>query len=184
MAPLRMLREHLPPRLLPPDLYRKAFIAGGYAADQDLAQDIDVWVRCSDLDTVQSRLLEHLKGLGSEYAFEVQNMTEEQVADGHGYDQVPVFIRKVALVTFAGFKPVHLMVTDAPMAAVLEGFDISTHQIALDYYGMECPGAEWTPVTALPVARLANSRTPARMEKIMARYAHLRTAPQEVPVGE
>jgi hypothetical protein len=72
-------------------------------------------------------------------------------------------------------KPIHVMVTTAlTPIQLLCSFDISTHQVAVDERGREIFGPNWTNVMEAPVQLKGTPSTPARLEKITARYAHLR----------
>ena len=167
---------YLPPNLLPSLLAPAAFIAGGFAAHQDLATDIDVWVQTEDLHSTRRLMLTHLSAYGFPLTAVATEM-EQFTGDSCGYEDITANILKVARVDQGNQKPIHLMVTDAPPLMLLLNFDISTHQIALTESGV-IRGPEWTDVTDEPVVikNHGTSKTGARLEKIRARYAHLRRA--------
>lgn len=164
-----------PPGLIPTEIEYRAFIAGGWAACPALATDMDVWVMAdtTDVDAYRQMLLDHLRA-ERRYSFLEQEPGEETIK----YEGVTCTIRKVAIV-YAGGRPVHLMVTDGTLLAVLENFDISTHQIAITWNGEVVPGPDWTPITEPPrVLQNVNDKTQARLEKICQRY-HLTPFQQE-----
>ena len=169
------LEPHVPDNLLH-DAY-DGFIAGGYAACPERASDIDVWVTThDDLHSVRRCLLAHLSAQG--YAVFPETAELGVRVDGFGYDEMDVNILKVAVIERSGKLPIHLMVTDAPVMAVLLHFDVSTHQVALvpHYMGVQTIyGPEWTPLTDEPVQIKETSATNTRMEKIRTRYADMRT---------
>jgi hypothetical protein len=74
------------------------------------------------------------------------------------------------------------MVTDGTVEQVIEGFDVSTHMIAITDYGVY-RGPDWTPITCRPRAVNPNSGTPARLAKISKRFGFLYSE-QEVVDGE
>ena len=167
----------IPRNLLPEGLV--AFIAGGYAACPALAEDMDVWVstRLSrkpvlPLPELRQLILDHLKQQG--FMFAPQDDTRQTEAGLEGYE-IEVNILKVAMVSGESLfesdyrLPIHILVTDANCSQVLEGFDISTHQVALTYDG-PVVGRDWTPLTEEPVVLKNSPKTPARLEKIRNRY--------------
>lgn len=164
----------LPAGLLPDHLAKRAFIAGGYAACPDLAADIDVWVDAGDRMTeVRQELLAHLAD--RRWAITPQDGTDSRRLDGEDYDgDLEVDIRKVCVIPWN--PPIHLMVTNRGLKAVLAAFDISTHQVGIDPWGVRQEGREFTPLTESPEVLRHTSTTAARLEKIRTRYAHLRKA--------
>ena len=57
--------------------------------------------------------------------------------------------------------------------AIIERFDISTHQVALTATGRVVVGKGWTPPHVRPVIlRHTGDRTHKRFEKICQRYGH------------
>lgn len=165
----------LPENLVPKVFSSAAFIAGGYAACPTLATDIDVWVQCEDLDEARTSLLAHLAT--NRFVYQPQDEASSFEGDGCGYEDITANIQKVALVMVPGYKPIHLLVTDAPPLMLLLNFDISTHQIALTDSG-EIRSPEWTALDQEPlvVKNHDTSKTVERLARITARYAHLREA--------
>lgn len=165
----------LPAGLLPRPYNKTAFIAGGYAACPGLASDIDVWVQCEDLHETRRLLLAHLSTMGFALFAEGEPLESSFTGDSCGYEDITANIVKVARIETAAFKPVHLMVTDAPPLMLLLNFDISTHAIALTDDGV-VRSPEWTDLTQEPVVikNQGTSKTEERLAKISARYAHLR----------
>lgn len=175
----------LPPNLIPTDLH--AFIAGGYAACPDLASDCDVWVTVPKDTLVQTRgaLLAHLMREGFSFCEEGGRDTHD-VGDPQ-YDLNTVITDKVAIVAayIQGRNvPIHLLVTDGNVDDVLEGFDISTHQCAITPKRDErlYTGNDWTPLDEEPYVIRWTEPTRARLDKIRARYAHLRKESNEAVI--
>jgi hypothetical protein len=151
----------IPANLLP-EPYRQSFcIAGGYAACPALAKDQDVWVYgipTAQLSAVRQELLVHLSqqtvSPRSRRAFSVYPAEDTRTAES--YCQEFIQIKKVAADIYrpgAGHhqKQIHLMVTDAQNpGAILEGFDISTHQVALGPGGEVWTGGGYTAPPCLP----------------------------------
>ena len=162
----------IPKELLPSDLANCAFIAGGYAACPALATDIDVWVyiqkESETLREARARILGWLESEMWPYEEEEANSRREGF-DKDGYSISSV---KVAVVRSPHWShPVHIIVTNAQPAELLETFDISTHQVAI-VFGNVVKGSKWTPVTQPPVMLRNTPTTPERMEKIRTRYGH------------
>lgn len=92
----------------------------------------------------------------------------EKADDSYGDGRIEIY--KVAVVNTESLK-IHLMVTTArTIQDILDGFDVSTHQIAIGSNGYVVKGRGWTPITEAPVALLNNPQTPERMERIARRY--------------
>lgn len=167
----------IPKNLLPEGCY--TFIAGGWAACPALADDMDVWVslkqsaysiRKLGIEKARTAILAHLQQqIFSYWTVEEQDDSRQTEAVVAGYE-INVNIRKVAKVTsYEWHQPIHVIVTDASVYQVLEGFDISTHQIAITDNGIVL-GEEWTSVTEEPIVLHMSTQTPARLEKIRNRY--------------
>lgn len=176
---MRNVPSCVPHDILPNDMW--GFVAGGYAACPSLAGDIDLWVNESDdnedieaatLLLRRQRILTHLMSRG--FSFQEEQSLRTEAVDGDGYDNLPVTTMKVAKVMFYP-KPIHIMVANASIVAVLKAFDVSTHQIAVTNRDQELRGPDWTPLNVLPVAFRVTETTIARMDKITKRYAHLRS---------
>jgi hypothetical protein len=177
----------IPANLLP-EAYQKSYcVAGGWAACPALAQDMDVWVygiETSELETVRCELIAHLSAENAKVPyyrrpFYVEQQTEARNTDAREeYESKTVEIRKVAKVEVklsprARRKVIHLLVTDARNPAeILDGFDVSTHAVAIDYSGAVWKGIGFTAPHIPPVALLMNEKTPARMRKIALRFGH------------
>lgn len=160
------------PLNLLPDAYRTSWcVAGGWAACPSLAGDQDVWVfGYPDLKKLRVLLLKHL----AEGRFQFQE--EGQTQTGSSYS-LSFGILKVAEVTLPNrLHAIHLMVTNhASALAIIETFDISTHQIAITHDGNVILGSGWTPLTQPPVmisTNIGKPTTPARMHKLALRYNH------------
>jgi hypothetical protein len=161
--------------LLPPGM--EACVAGGYAAHPAMASDIDVWVMSPlDLNKVREDLLSHFYTSGMVFEEQQETRSHDITNALCGYEGLNIVVLKVAKVTLPDVeKPIHVMVTSAVSPVqVLCAFDISTHQIAIDQFGDEVMGPGWTPCYAAPEVLKNTPTTPARLEKITARYAHLR----------
>lgn len=175
----------IPKGLLPEDLMGCAFIAGGYAACPALASDIDVWVKVADsavagssaeegtqetttLQESRTRILAHLE----EEFFPYEPQETTITSSGQNADGYPISVLKVAVVRSPHLShPIHIMVYAGTIEELLGCFDISTHQIALSFGGV-IKGSHWTPVTEPPriIPGSTSVQTPARLEKIQARY--------------
>lgn len=145
-------------------------IAGGYAACPALAGDIDIWilgVEPGHLEQERARALLHLQNLDTR----TTESNDARTAMGRdNYEGIDIEIRKVAYVN-AGPKHIHVMVTNAESPnALLSSFDISTHAVALLPNGFIVTGNGFTTPHERPVAVRENGKTPARMEKIRARF--------------
>lgn len=153
-----------------PKRYRAdVFIAGGYAADQELAGDIDVWVtvRPGTLDRARNEILKQLDNDGVPHSIEVDSRAVSN--DAYSWSL------KVAMI-FAGVideKPIHVIVTENNPWGVLASFDISTHQIAILNDGEILKGENWTPINTPPIKLKDTATTDERIEKITKRYEHL-----------
>lgn len=174
----------IPPTLLPDDLQRNAFIAGGYAACPALALDMDVWVKVDRNDSLpeaKQRILDWLESTMWPYdaATTRPSIVGTVGANADGYDGMGVFVQKVATVKSQYLThPYHIMVVNVDPRTLIETFDISTHQIAIAF-GNVIKGSGWTPITEPPRVLKMTPTTPERLEKIAARYGHALT-PQEV----
>jgi hypothetical protein len=153
------IRDFLPPGT-------RFFIAGGWAADPDKASDIDVWVSTDNVDWTRQLLLNYLVESLVTFTEEHSKEGEESyLADIH----TPV--RKVAYIPFQP-KPIHLLAVEGGVYDTLEGFDISTHQIAINDDGEIIKGSRWTPTTVPPIVLIETGTTEARLQKIAERYGH------------
>lgn len=174
------LSPHIPPNFLPLALEQRSFIAGGYAACPQRASDIDLWVTdiTGRLEQSREMILAHLGAAG--YHVTPETTREGFRVNGHGYDEMDCRILKVGYVTRDGALPIHVMVTDAPLLAVLLNFDISTHQCAFirqgdTWHNHLVYGPRWTPLNVYPLVLKPTTSTPGRLEKIATRYADMRS---------
>lgn len=190
MASNRLLPFHV----LPEEWQDEAFIAGGFACNRDLANDIDLWVTVpvgNDIDAVRQELLDNLRVTGFIFEEQVDVRTHEgfPVTGEDGYD-INLEVRKVAKVTgqfsFTFAKPIHLLVTNGNVDEMLAAFDLSTHQIALvnvfSPVPLEVKGPSWTPPTVVPIVLRDTPTTSARWKKLMDRYQQFRPVPGEPQV--
>ncbi len=162
-------------------------VAGGWAACPALATDMDVWVYGAptiDLSLRRAALLAHLEQWAAtnntkrpiwpekRYRVSPQETSETFLA----YEGLDCAIEKVAVITLprtAQAKPIHLMVTDAPdPGTLLQGFDVSTHAVAIDHTGRIFRHPQWTAPHQTPIEILHNEHTPDRMARIAARFGH------------
>lgn len=181
----------LPKNLLPEEWRNESFIAGGYAADSTLANDVDVWVTvpvANSLAAVRLELLAHLEAQGFEFVTSVIRTVDEEVALGYSIEVGgELFLDNCQVVVVTGrrnggafVQPIHLIVTNGDVDDVLSGFDISTHQLALVPQTSRTPefgtvyGEGWTSITEEPVVLRDTPHTADRLKKITARYAHMR----------
>lgn len=152
---------------LPPLLRDTAVIAGGYALDPERASDVDLWVLTdggSDIATTRLRMLYYLR---------VKNIPHRESAVVFDDEHYPT-AHLVATIDhgFAG-KPVQLLVSEKNNAQELvDGFDISTHALAVDRTGKVTVSKHWTSLSE--PARVMRWTTPEetlyRLEKISGRY--------------
>ena len=157
----------IPSNLLPANT--DWFIAGGYAACPALASDRDVWVTAetSDMDATRERILAHLETEFEKWQIVVLEPSQRQ-------EGTYALSLKVARVITPGV-PCEIIVTDAENAhALIDGFDVSTHQIAILPNGMVVKGALWTSITERPIKLRDSDTTDARMVKIATRYGHVK----------
>ena len=190
----------IPANLLPED-YRESYcVAGGWAACPAMAQDQDVWVygvETDQLEAVGTQLLSWLQGENSKVPyyrrpFWVEAQVEARSTEAREeYESKTVEIRKVAKVEVklsprARRKVIHLLVTDARNPAeILDGFDVSTHAVAIDYSGAIWQHDGYTSPHVAPVALLMNVKTPARTARIARRFGHPAAAENlEAGVGD
>jgi hypothetical protein len=157
---------------IPPSYWQRAYIAGGWAACPALAQDMDVWILATNKQANDPDF--KLEDLRARVLKAMPRVTRAEDSDETGdYGGVEIKIRKVCLIEDAFGVKVHVMVTDAPIIeTVLANFDISTHQVAIDYRGLVIRGNCWTPITQPPIVveERRNEHTEGRLKKITERY--------------
>ena len=148
------------------------FIAGGYAACPALATDVDIWVMSPD-DAIaeHERLALHLRSVCPDESLLIDPAPNTDA----GFHQQEEYLNsqtlKVAQLWKDG-REFHILVTRQTLEEVLEGFDISTHQVALTSTGRVVTGKSWTPPHVRPVELISMPRTAARMAKICSRFGH------------
>lgn len=169
--------------LLPEELHDKAFIAGGYAHNPELAEDIDLWVVGQEDMEATANVIRAHAGIPAiddindpgyavnPHGFMVAYNTSIEVPD-------PGYVPGKVHVWFAKFITVQLLVTRQPdIDTLLSYFDITTHKIA---YPLNAPGTfrvgeGYFPTGAQP--RVSRWDSPAhtlrRLQKIAARYNHV-----------
>jgi hypothetical protein len=148
-------------------------IAGGYAACPQLAGDMDVWVLAgpqpygSGLEQLAERICKANPVIVPHAPME----TDPPYILDHGCT-----IFKVGAQYPPSGVTVHLMATEcSTIQELLDCFDISTHQCALNKDGEFIKGRNWTPITESPVELFSTPNTAARLAKIRARYQQFKT---------
>lgn len=173
----------IPTNLLPKDGDWAWCIAGGWAACPALGEDRDVWVFNLGKATLEAKRDELGAHVLKRYRHRVTLSTETREAPGYEQEETGVTILKVADISLSQPYPgdrgaghsakIHLMVTDAlsPLH-ILQGFDISTHAIAIDATGTIWKHPKWTSVVEPPVIlyESRSGKTPARMQRICQRF--------------
>lgn len=153
---------------LPSTMWGRAVVAGGFAADETKAKDVDLWVLASPGTTEHGIIKERLDIKHTPTGF-VNYVPGNGVFYGGRY-------LVATIVQGLGERNVQLLTTDHPSSwDLVNSFDISTHAIAKYFTSGQCAvvvGTKWTPVTVQP--RVLRFSTPidtlARLEKICARY--------------
>jgi hypothetical protein len=120
--------------LLPKGLHARLAIAGGYAADPDKAEDIDLWVldiAVDDFDGVEQAIRRHLVNDGKLVCEERPHSDsihyEEHV--GH-FRVVSVQNAEIGDGKWSRVVPVQIILTKQPtLQHLLEQFDISSHAL-------------------------------------------------------
>lgn len=157
------------PGLLPDDT--RYFVAGGFAACPALASDVDIWVESAYYNTTLSRS-ELLKHLINTYRSDRVSV-EESGDDVCAYSDVGECFQTMKVASVRGFNGVtyHIMVTTGTVREVLNGFDISTHQVAITNEGEIVVGDNYTKPSEMPRILRMTPTTPERLQKITQRYA-------------
>lgn len=156
-------------------------IAGGFAAAPALANDIDVWIydveeiAPGDIEFVRNELAKQLR-----VKFGLYNFTpSDETRTSSNYSQENVTILKVGVLEdpMGLRKPIHIMVTNAnsPMG-ILDGFDISTHAVAILPDGTVLQHPHYTPPQQFPQTMRWNEKTPERLKRIAKRFGHEKAA--------
>jgi len=157
----------IPARLLPGDL--RYCVAGGWAACPALATDVDVWVygvEHEEFDGECGRITRHLS---KTYYDDFDPLTEQTKLVT--YDHV-IPVRKIGRVYDDVAQATYdIMVCEANTPyQLLDGFDISTHMVAIDYTGRVIKHDLWTPSKQMPLINRMTSKTGDRMRKICKRF--------------
>lgn len=155
------------------------FVAGGWAACPALATDMDIWVISRTPAPTRTELLDHFKMRLFVDEYE-EERSDEVEGDVDAYSN-PLTL-KVARVSI-GQKRFHILVTSGDITDVLNGFDISTHQVAITDSGTVVRGYSWTPITEPPVKLKDTPTTDVRMLKIATRYGHAIALTEHSTVG-
>lgn len=149
-------------------------IAGGYAACPQLAGDMDLWVLAGP-----QRFGEGLEKLAIKICAENPVIVPFE-ADGV---EIPYILDHGCKILKVGTQyppsglPLHIMVTEcSSISALLDCFDISTHQCALNQEMEFIKGRKWTPITEPPVELFSTPNTAVRMAKIRTRYQQFKQA--------
>lgn len=146
---------------LPEELHGRVVVAGGYAVDARLAEDIDLWVPAAGL-SAELAIQHHLDARGLSSAMDV--------ADG-SYDG-----RRLVATIEHGYegKNVQILTSNYLTAQQLvDSFDISTHMLAKRIVGPQVTfGSKWTSKYDQPqVLRFTTpEHTLQRLVKICDRY--------------
>lgn len=141
-----------------PDVYPKthssikqAFVAGGYAVAPALTSDMDIWLvidQKEDLERVKQHVITYL-----EDRYGLDRVTRETSAAEEGewalldeYETHPrgFFTLKVAKVRVTKSFSWHIMVTTGGVHDVINAFDLSTSQVAIDDRGVVFRGDDYT----------------------------------------
>lgn len=162
-------------RYLPEDMWPRAIVAGGYAADPDCAADIDLWVIGGDMEVDAFRIRKH------------NHMGTFSSLDSSPYEQ---FSNEFAVVTEqvvemklgkfgSTYLPVQILVSsDKNFRDLLERFDISTHQVGIslepEIAGRHrlVKGSKFTETTVQPrvITWTRPEQTIRRLKKVTSRY--------------
>lgn len=146
-------------------------IAGGWAACPALATDLDVFVFAGKLsiDVAREQLVAHLKDEYGDYSFSEQDDNRIQLDQ---YEHLTVQIRKVGYVDGYGV-PIHVCVTTAQSVPMLiDGFDISTHAVAITSFGRVIKSENYTPPQERPRIVHMTTTSVERLRKISERFGH------------
>ena len=136
---------------------RDIFIAGGFVVNPPLALDVDLWFPFSLLPEIQKKAK----------TFDFTPSTE--IYEPSGAESI---LTLGTVITEEGTHPIHLLVTGQTVFSVLEGFDLSVHQIAETLDGFTVMGPRYTyPTEEIEVLGYwTPNRTLARYQKLCARY--------------
>ncbi len=150
-------------------------IAGGFAACPDKAGDCDVWVligvqQIESLSTVRERILRLLIARNIRFVEEQSDWSGVEGSYATGVNVGSIKVAKLA-------DGRQIIVSNAASAAeLLQGFDVSTHRVALTSDGELVRGEGFTPIDQPARALLQNSKTPERLAKCSKRYGQIAEA--------
>lgn len=164
-----------------PDVYPKthgriigAFVAGGYAVSPALADDIDVFVTVvpsahpGNLERVKQDILAYLN---DQYGLDTVAEILDATVNHERQDTYETIFEtlKVARVLLAGIT-YHVMVTTGNIGDVLNSFDLSICQVAIDELGAVHKGIDYTTPFEPIVVLKDTPTTYQRMVKYMTRF--------------
>lgn len=159
------------PAGLIPESY-KWCVAGGFAACPALARDIDVWVygiAPEQVETTQQQLQHQIATGPCGHGF----ASSDERLSSSSYSQEFIQILKVGDVHWNGNRKHHVIVTDANSPeSILDGFDLSTHAVAIMPDGKVVTHPLWTAPHVLPQVMRSDANTPARLVRVAARFGH------------
>jgi len=136
---------------------RDIFIAGGFVVNPHLAMDVDLWFPFDCLPEIQ------------ENAKKFDFTPADVLYEPSGAENI---LTLGTVITEEGTHPIHLLVTGQSVFSVLEGFDLSVHQIAETLDGFTVFGPDYTYPTEeiMVLGYWTPNRTLARYKKLCARY--------------
>ena len=156
---------------LPKGLHRDACVAGGYAADPEQANDIDLWVlgiTPEQFDTVEREIRQHLH---NNYLL---SSVDPPLRDSQHYDEHPGQFRVVSIQSGPAPMGVQILITKQPtLGQLLKQFDISTHALGYMVVSREVEQAEgWTSIMEPPrvLTYARPTATTLRLDRVVARY--------------
>ena len=162
----------IPTNLLPENV--KWCIAGGYAACPALAGDVDIWVMAEGpIFDAYAQIVTHLQQTFDDERLVISprpDMSHDRSVHELYVDDVTIEVAQL----YTDGRNFHIMVTyNATPEAIIQRFDISTHQVAVTSTGRVVLGPQWTPPHVMPtIIRHTGDRTAKRYEKICHRYGH------------
>jgi hypothetical protein len=163
-------------KFVPPEARRRMVIAGGYAANPELAGDIDLWILADhkgekfDAQAVVKHLREEVDVVNVRRRAGYPNSNLVAAVPGVSRRWLEYHLSERAVTVDK--KEIHVLVSDfrTPQELV-DSFDISTHAIALDRSRFTFAKFYTSPRVTPHVARFDTpGSTLARLEKICARY--------------
>jgi hypothetical protein len=187
--------------LIPQSLHSKTWIAGSAAIAPQTAADIDVWVFCT-LEELGQLTLARVRQWPTFAGVSVNGQQldgtagegHEEGSEGGKWTDLGVYlignVRR-----YGSDQPIQVLAVDTEKGAIegitelLENFDISTHQWAIDISGQERGRFGFTslPTSTLPsqLPRVTSDATPgrtiARLLKLLARYGWAAHSHPDIP---